>query len=263
MASTLQTKAWGFGRADKAAAPGRSDTFGMDELSMLVRGPVDAAPERGVSLWPAPCSASFQLIDHEFVVSCVREAIGNRFHFCHCAYGYRVGGARGMGFHQDHHHWNHEHPVNLAERSKYYIQLLYYPGGFARGDGSLRFIPRSHALRPTDANRWINAGPALETGQHSNPSQPGWKVAEPSLPRGSMVLIDARMYHAVYDKPKDSAVPYRTYLNFIFKEEGPPHRFTQPIPACYPRGDPIHDMLFDRESWSEEAWASWQGPARL
>eukprot|EP01046_Picozoa_sp_COSAG06_P102073 COSAG06_NODE_48225_length_333_cov_1.487179_1_plen_41_part_10 len=36
------------------------------------------------------------------------------------------------------------------------------------------------------------------------------------------------------------------------------HRFTQPIPACYPRGDPIHDMLFEREPWSEDTWASWQ-----
>jgi ectoine hydroxylase-related dioxygenase (phytanoyl-CoA dioxygenase family) len=304
MAGTLQTQAWGFGRPDESAAPGSSDTFGMGELSMLVRGPVDAAPESGVSLWPAPGSASFQLIDNEFVLGCVREAMGgSRFHFCHCAYGYRLGGAGGMGFHQDHHHWNHEHPVNIAEREKYYIQLLYYPNGFARGDGSLRFIPRSHTLSPPEANEWVNAGPARETGQHSNPSQPGWEVAEPLLPPGSMVLIDARMYHSVYDKPEDSAVPYRTYLNFIFKQEGPPHRFTQvrrrhffrhlyikciilprqlrqardkhrestqksavfsqPIPACYPRGDPIHDMLFEREPWSEDTWASWQQPPRL
>ena len=100
MAATLQTKAWGFGSLDDDAAPGSSDTFGMSERSMLVRGPVADAPELGVSAWPAPGTASFQLIDDAFVVACLELAIGAPFHFCHCAYGYRTPGAGGMGFHQ-------------------------------------------------------------------------------------------------------------------------------------------------------------------
>lgn len=156
MAQTLQTAAWNFGQQADAAGPTKGDTFGMSERSMLVRGPVDAAPEQSVSLWPAPGSASFQLIDHQFVMGCLEKALGGeRFQFCHCAYGYIMSGAGGMGFHQDHHHWNHEHAVNVAERDKCYIQLLYYPNGFAKGDGSLRYIPRTHKLNPTEANEWV------------------------------------------------------------------------------------------------------------
>ena len=47
---------------------------------MLVRGPVEAVPEHGVSLWPAPGTASFQLVDDEIVVAYVREALPNTGH---------------------------------------------------------------------------------------------------------------------------------------------------------------------------------------
>ena len=33
-----------------------------------------------------------------------------------------------------------------------------------------------------------------------------------------------------------------------------PHRYTQPVPECYPRESAHHRMLFDRPAWSEESW---------
>jgi hypothetical protein len=36
----------------------------------------------------------------------------------------RMPGAGGMGFQQDRHHWGSAHPANLAERGRYYIQVL-------------------------------------------------------------------------------------------------------------------------------------------
>jgi hypothetical protein len=53
--------------------------------------------------------------------------------------------------------------------------------------------------------------------------------------------------HAVYDKEEASTVT-RPFLISIFKEaslvEGVlvPHRFTQPIPACYPRESALHKV---------------------
>jgi hypothetical protein len=54
--------------------------MGARALRMLVRGPVEAVPEHGVSLWPAPGTASFQLVDDEIVVAYVREALPNTGH---------------------------------------------------------------------------------------------------------------------------------------------------------------------------------------
>lgn len=249
-----------------------------------------------------------------------------------------------MRFHQDHHHFNHPHPVNVREREGAYIQALYYPTGFQRGDGSLRYIKGSHRDVPELGKPSVfNAAPGVLPGQHSNPPADScWEVEEPSLPPGSLVLINARMYHAVYDKPDKGSggaggqsAPYRScvyvlsllrqcklsrcqlpwfafgslglllrvltfaalsnlaalvikrrclttralavvwgcvcwfvvlyasYLNFIFKEatqgrHTPPHRFTQTIPACYPRQNKEHQMLFDRRAWAEGVWEQWQ-----
>ena len=46
------------------------------------------------------------------------------------------------------------------------------------------------------------------------------------LPPGSMVYIDARIFHAVEAKPVDSPQLYRIFNIDIFKEAGPPHRYT-------------------------------------
>jgi hypothetical protein len=71
------------------------------------------------------------------------------------------------------------------------------------------------------------------------------------------------MYHAVYDKLDGDGISVRPYLNFIFKQAGPPHRFTQPIPSCYPRDTELHRMLFIREAWSPTVWEdASQAPGR-
>ena len=49
-------------------------------------------------------------------------------------------------------HWKHENAVNVAERPKRYVQLLWYPQGFTRGDGSLRYIAGSHLEDPRGAD---------------------------------------------------------------------------------------------------------------
>lgn len=251
MRGCLQTQAWGFGRMARSVTPHQNDngTFGMTGPSMLVRGPVEEDVARNVSLWPAPGTNSFALIDDPFVVACLsaytactpfrctpyqpnprvvpsaeRAFNGAQFHFCHCAYGFRLPGAKGMGFHQDHHHFNHPHPVNVAERNGAYIQALYYPSGFQRGDGSLRYIKGSHRDVPELGKPSVfNAASGRLPGQHSNPpADSGWDVEEPSLPPGSLVLINARMYHAVYDKLAEGSnglpgqrVPYRSCVYML------------------------------------------------
>ena len=49
-------------------------------------------------------------------------------------------------------HWKHENAVNVLERPKRYVQLLWYPQGFTRGDGSLRYIAGSHLEDPREAD---------------------------------------------------------------------------------------------------------------
>ena len=98
----------------------------------------------------------------------------------------------------------------------------------------------------------------MAQGQLSNPTK--LPATDAELPPGSMVFIDARIYHAVYDKRDDSETT-RPFLLSIFKEAdiqggvAVPHRFTQSIPACYPRESALHKMLFDRPAWSEDLWA--------
>jgi hypothetical protein len=110
---------------------------------------------------------------------------------------------------------------------------------------------------PREADLWVNAGEGVAQGQLSNPTR--LPATDAELPPGSMVFIDARMYHAVYDKKEDSETT-RPFLISIFKEAdiqdgvAVPHRFTQPIPACYPRESALHKMLFDRPAWSEDLW---------
>ena len=173
MANTLQAQAW---RAAEGGNPGKpgSDTLNFRGRTMLVRGPVDEDIPNGVSLWPAPGSPSFQLIDGTLVRRCLELAMGGaEYHYCHGAFGFRRPGAEGIAFHQDHHvrhpspthhgpclsshgggfqHWKHENAVNVLERPKRYVQLLWYPQGFTRGDGSLRYIAGSHLEDPREAD---------------------------------------------------------------------------------------------------------------
>ena len=92
------------------------------------------------------------------------------------------------------------------------------------------------------------------------------------LPPGSMVYINARIFHAVEAKPVDSAQLYRIfhaveakpvdsaqlYRIFaidIFKEAGPPHRYTQEIPEEWmASATPFRQKLFTREAYTEGCW---------
>ena len=77
------------------------------------------------------------------------------------------------------------------------------------------------------------------------------------LPPGSMVYIDARIFHAVEAKPVDSPQPYRIFNIDIFKEAGPPHRYTQEIPAEWmERANPERKKLFTRDGYTEGCWNS-------
>ena len=76
------------------------------------------------------------------------------------------------------------------------------------------------------------------------------------LPPGSMVYIDARIFHAVEAKPVDSPQLYRIFNIDIFKEAGPPHRYTQEIPDDWMAtcDTVIRRKLFDREAYTEGCW---------
>jgi hypothetical protein len=121
MYATKQAQTWQAGAGETG-----SDTLNIRADNMLVRGPVDEDAAAGVSLWPAPGSACFSLIDSPVVIKCLELAVPSKqFHYCHGAFGFRRPGTGGIAFHQDHHHWKHENPVNLAGRATRYIQLLW------------------------------------------------------------------------------------------------------------------------------------------
>jgi hypothetical protein len=76
MYATGQAQKWTSGRQNEAVRNGpltrERDTLTLSPLSMLVRGPVDADAASGVSLWPAPGTACFELIDAPLVTACCR-----------------------------------------------------------------------------------------------------------------------------------------------------------------------------------------------
>ena len=90
-----------------------------------------------------------RLIDAPLVTALLQATIGTDYHFCHSAMNITPRGTKRLGFHQDYHHWFHENPINLAERDKWYIQILYYSNGFKRGDRNLMITPGSHRVVPT------------------------------------------------------------------------------------------------------------------
>ena len=141
-------------------------------------------------------------------------------------------GAAGIDFHQDHHHWKHDNPINIAERQRWYIQMLYYPNGFRRSDASLALIPGSQRIGETP-----DLTPAkLLSGECDAEAGRPLKERALELPAGSMVFLNARCFHTVAAKPVDSPQQYRLFANYIFKEVGPPRRCTQPIPPGGWRG---------------------------
>ena len=194
-----------------------------------------------------------QLIDDPFVTALLRETIGPDYHFCHSALNLAPRGIGPIPYHQDHHHWKHENPVNHAERDKYYIQILYYPNGSKRGDRNLKVIPGSHLVAPTE-----EATPErMLTGDYD--AEAGRKLAELRLDvaPGSMVYINARIFHAVEAKPIDSPQPYRIFNIDIFKEAGPPHRYTQEIPTEWiESADAYRKKLFLRDAYADDCWTA-------
>ena len=196
---------------------------------------------------------SDRLIDDSFITSLLRSTIGDDYHFCHSAVKIAPRGIGAVPYHQDHHHWRHENPINLAERDKYYVQILYYPNGFTLGDHNLKVIPGSHRVAPTESTtpeRMLAGELDVEAGRTL-------REKRLSLPPGSMVYINARIFHAVEAKPLNSPQPYRIFNIDIFKEAGPPHRYTQEIPPEWiARANPMRRKLFTREAYTEGCWAS-------
>ena len=210
-------------------------------------------PERPYFIrpWNQRREYSDRLIDDPFITALLRATIGDAYHFCHSAMNIAPRGIGPVQFHQDHHHWKHENPINLAERDNYYIQILYYPNGFKRGDRNLKVIPGSHKVAPTR-----EATPErMLAGEYDD--EAGRKLEEKrlDLPPGSMVYIDARIFHGVEAKPVDSPQLYRIFVIDIFKEAGPPHRYTQEIPAEWlESATPYRKKLFTREAYVEGCW---------
>lgn len=201
---------------------------------------------------------SNQLFDAPLVTALLRAIIGNEYHFCHSTMHIKMRGSKALRPHMDHHHWFHNNPVNLAERNKWYVQMLYYPNGFKLGDCSLSVVPGSHLPTPT-TDPYLSK---LIEGNHDefyemllNDS----KLKHLELPPGSMVCLNARTIHAAEAKPMDSPQEYRIFANYIFKEVGPPHRHTQAIPPEWlQNASPERKMLFQREPYTEECWADWE-----
>ena len=194
-----------------------------------------------------------QLIDDPLIGALLRATIGDDYHFCHSALNVAPRGIGPIRYHQDHHHWKHENAVNLAERDRYYVQILYYLNGFTLGDRNLKVIPGSHRVAPTEAataERMLAGAFDAEAGRPL-------REKRLSLPPGSVVYINARLFHAVEAKPSDSPQPYRIFNIDIFKEAGPPHRYTQEIPAEWmARANPARKKLFMREAYTEGCWNS-------
>ena len=191
------------------------------------------------------------LIDAPLITALLRATIGSDYHFCHSALNLAPRGTRRIGFHQDHHHWFHSNPVNIAERDRWYIQILYYPNGFTRGDRSLSVIPGSHRVSPTK----VVTPEKLLAGEFDDEAGRELVVEHLELPPGSMVYLNARMFHGVEPKPLDSPQVFRLFVIDIFKEAGPPHRYTQEIPAEWmERAGQKRRKMFQREPYSPNCW---------
>lgn len=229
----------------------------LDQVKVFFSLPDDKRRElpRGYRLGVKPFNQkgpwSRQLFDAPLVTSLLTATIGPAVHFCHSSLHISLRGAPSIKFHQDHHHWRHGNPVNLAEREKWYVQMLYYPNGFQRGDAGLRVIPGSHRVSPTE-----DVTPArLLGGAYDAQAGRRLEAVDLELPPGSMVFLNARMFHGVTAKPLDSPQACRIFVNYIFKQAGPPHRHTQLIPSDWPvAASARRKKLFEREPYADGCW---------
>ena len=93
---------------------------------------------------------------------------------------------------------------------------------------------------------------------HENPINLGRKLEAHrlELPPGSMVYLNARTFHGVESKPLDALQEFRLFVIDIFKQAGPPHRYTQEIPAEWmDNASPARKKMFLRETFSEGCWS--------
>jgi hypothetical protein len=219
----------------------------------LAKPEMERGEDRGLGVrnWDNKKDWSDQLFDAPLVCALLQALKSDGFHFCHSTIGLTLRGAPRLRFHQDHHHWNHENQINIKERQRWYIQMLYYPVGFDRGDAELYVIPGSHRVAPLPQV----TGESLLVGEHDEEAKRQLKVCALELPPGSMVFLNARCFHGVSPKPAASPQEYRILFNYVFKEIGPPHRYTQPIPPRWLDGaSPYRRSLFDREAYSPDIW---------
>ena len=189
-----------------------------------------------------------QLFDAPLVTALLRAIIGETYHFSQSTVRISMPGAEGLEFHQD------NHPIDLSEQNKWCVQMLYYPDGFERGDASLWVIPGSHRI--TDWRKYAPYGPRIgemtpELLTEIYGDQIGKEVVaeELALPPGSMVVMNAKMFHAVSPKALDSPQPIRLFANYVFKESNSPHNQTQSIPPEWiEKATPERRKLFEREA---------------
>jgi hypothetical protein len=190
------------------------------------------------------------LFDAPLVSALLRASLGQRYHFCHSSIHIGLPGAGPVPFHQD------NSPIDPRDRSKSYMQMLYYPNGFSRGDGSLWVIPGSHRI--ANFGEYAPYGPPHElvdaaflNERYIDQTGRALHEEELELPPGSMVFLDARTYHAVSAKPDDSPQEIRLFSNYIFKAPGQQHRLTQEIPQGWlADADTERRQLFDRPAYS-------------
>ena len=221
-------------------------------LSDQKRSRLDTPTRYFVRPWNDRGPLSYALIDAPLVSALLRATVGPDYHFCHSSMNLAMRGSETVRFHQDHHHWNHENPINLAERDKYYIQILYYPNGFTRGDRSLIAIPGSHRVAPTESV----TPDRLLAGDFDDEAGRKLEALHLELPPGSFIYLNARTFHAVDPKPIDSPQPFRIFLIDIFKEAGPPHRYTQEIPEDWmAAASAERRKRFDRDPYTETCWS--------
>ena len=219
-------------------------------ISDKERADLDTPTRYFVRPWDDRGPLSDALIDEPLIASLLEATVGPDYHFCHSSMNLAMRGAEAGRFHQDHHHWNHDNPINLAERERYYIQVLYYPNGFTQGDRSLIVVPGSHRVSPTK-----DTAERLLTGELDDEAGRKLEAIHLELSPGSFVYLNARMYHGFDPKPIDSPQPFRIFLIDIFKEAGPPHRYTQEIPQSWrDKASPERLKLYDREPYTETCW---------
>jgi hypothetical protein len=195
-----------------------------------------------------------QLFDAPFVTALLRAIIGKPYHFCHSTLHVKMRGCEGVGPHRDHLHWFNDNPINLANRDKWYVQMLYYVNGFEKGDAGLSVVPGSHLCIPKE--RMADEEELLK-GVYDEEAGRELKLKDLELPPGSMVCLSGRTIHAAAPKPVDSPQEYRLNVHYLFKEAGAPHKLTQPIPEDWlPHASPECKKLFQREPYTEGCWLS-------